>query len=267
MAPVARWSASRAVASHRPLVGALAVALVGSAMRIAAAPAATAHASAEEVPGRAAVARPRAPLEQDFRRRRAAQGQDPRARITAFGDSVLLGAAPALEDRTFDLELFARVGRQAGAVEASIRSVAKQGDLRDRVLVHVGTNGVLTVDELRGMLDALASVDRVVLVTLRVPRPWEKANNKAITKAAGAQDNVVLADWHAASDGHPDYLVEDGVHLTPTGAAAYNRRHRRGCGRRAPLSPPVCADGSRGDLAAGGPPRYAWRCCNAASAA
>lgn len=214
-----------AAPSRRTVLVACAVtlALVGSAVRIAGAPVPEASAAAEEVPGLAEVARPRAPLESDFRRMRVAQGRDTRARITAFGDSVLLGAAPALEDRTFDVDLYARVGRQGGAVEASIRSVAKQGDLRDRVLLHVGTNGLLTSGELRGMLDALSSVDRVVVVTLRVPRPWQKANNTAITQAVDGHRNVVVADWHAASAGHRDYLVDDGVHLTPAGATAYNR--------------------------------------------
>jgi lysophospholipase L1-like esterase len=30
-----------------------------------------------------------------------------------------------------------------------------------------------------------------------------------------------VVDWHGLSDGHPEYFVQDGVHLTSTGAQAY----------------------------------------------
>jgi hypothetical protein len=33
---------------------------------------------------------------------------------------------------------------------------------------------------------------------------------------------VVIADWFAVSAGHPEFFVEDGVHLTVAGADAYS---------------------------------------------
>ena len=32
---------------------------------------------------------------------------------------------------------------------------------------------------------------------------------------------VGLADWKSRSDGHPEWFVADGVHLTPAGRLAY----------------------------------------------
>ncbi len=180
-----------------------------------------------------------APLERDLARLEAAtaeaagSGAPPagggsatagarRTKVSAFGDSVLLGAAPTLALRTFDIDLHAGVGRQAEEVESSIRTVTKAGDLRRRVLIHTGSNGIVTADELRGMFDAAKSADRVVISTVRVPRPWATPNNNAIRKVAAEYDNVVVADWAEASDGHRGYFDKDGVHLTAQGAQRYN---------------------------------------------
>jgi peptidoglycan/LPS O-acetylase OafA/YrhL len=236
------WSAVRLGGVARPsrasAVAAVAVLLVGagSVWRIAGAPAP----AAAEFPVAAPVPAGElaAPLERDLERRAAALAavgvtssgsstgsrvpSSARTKISAFGDSVLLGATPTLEARTFDVDLHARVGRQARAVEDSIRDVTKAGDLRPRVLIHTGTNGIVTSDELHGMLDAAKSADRVVISTVQVPRRWAAPNNTTIRKVAAAYDNAVVADWAKVSDGHREFFVKDGVHLTPLGAEQYN---------------------------------------------
>jgi hypothetical protein len=60
-----------------------------------------------------------------------------------------------------------------------------------------------------------------VLVTTREPRSWQDLTNQRLGAAAVGRPNVALVDWHAASEGHPEYFVADGVHLTPVGAQAY----------------------------------------------
>jgi peptidoglycan/LPS O-acetylase OafA/YrhL len=195
--------------------------LVAAGWRIAVAPGPAAQAAALDEALTAGPA-PTGGLGAEFERQRGAEGLDPRTRITAFGDSVLIGAERTMEDDTFKVDLYAGIGRQAGGVESSIRTVAAAGDLRPRVLIHVGTNGNLTEDELDGMLDAVTGAQRVVLTTIRVPRPWQDRNNEVITKVAATYPNVVVADWHGTSEGHRDWFVTDGVHLTATGAKNYN---------------------------------------------
>jgi hypothetical protein len=165
----------------------------------------------------------RAPLERDFARMAAADEMDPRAKVTAFGDSVMLGAAGALEGGTFNLDLHAKVATQAEDVLASIATQIAAGEVRDTVILHVGNNGIVTEEQLRGMLDQLSGVPKVVLVTVRVPRPWMKPNNALIAKVAEDYPNVTVADWATASADHRDYMVKDGVHLTGKGAAEYTR--------------------------------------------
>ena len=38
---------------------------------------------------------------------------------------------------------------------------------------------------------------------------------------AGRYPNAVVADWKAASDGHPDFTRSDGIHMSPAGAGVY----------------------------------------------
>ncbi len=171
----------------------------------------------------AALAPARAPLERDFVRQAAAEEYDSRVKVTAFGDSVMLGASAALESEYFNVDLHADVANQADKLRESIARMMRLGAVRDIVLLQVGNNGIVTGDQMRGMLDELASVPTVALVNVRVPRPWMSPNNGLMSEVAAQYPNVVLVDWAGASDGHREYVVGDGVHLTGEGAAVYTR--------------------------------------------
>ena len=76
---------------------------------------------------------------------------------------------------------------------------------------------------LDALLGELRDVPEVVLVTvqLRGGRSWEGQANGEITAARSRWPNVRVADWKAASDPHPEYTGEDGIHLSSSGAQAY----------------------------------------------
>ena len=152
--------------------------------RVITAPAPAAAAGGMTAEQFAALAPARAPLEKDFARMAAAEELDPRAKVTAFGDSVMLGASGALESDTFNLDLHAKVATQAADVLASITEQVSSGQLRDTVVLHVGNNGIVTEEQLRAMLDQLSGAQKVVLVNVRVPRAWMKPNNALIAKVA-----------------------------------------------------------------------------------
>jgi hypothetical protein len=46
-------------------------------------------------------------------------------------------------------------------------------------------------------------------------------SNRNINGMAKQFDNVRIADWEAASEGHREYFVYDGTHLTTEGIRAY----------------------------------------------
>jgi lysophospholipase L1-like esterase len=204
-------------------VAAVAVVVMFTGFRVITAPAPAAAAGGMTAEQFAALAPARAPLEKDFARMAAAEDLDPRAKVTAFGDSVMLGASGALESDTFNLDLHAKVATQAADVLASIAEQVSSGQLRDTVVLHVGNNGIVTEEQLRAMLAQLSGAQRVVLVNVRVPRAWMQPNNALIASVAKDYPNVTVADWAKASEDHRDYMVKDGVHLTGKGAAEYTR--------------------------------------------
>ncbi|MGB7980847.1 MAG: acyltransferase family protein [Candidatus Nanopelagicales bacterium] len=193
--------------------------VVFTGFRVATAPAVASDPSASQL---AALAPATAPLERDLARRNDAQGLDRRPQVSAFGDSVMLGASGTLGN-DLNLDLHAKVATQASEVGPLIAGLARAGELRDTVVVHIGNNGIVTESQLRGILDALADAERVVLVNVRVPRAWMKPNNALFAAVAQDHPDVVLADWAEASAEHRDFMVADGVHLTSRGAQAYTQ--------------------------------------------
>ena len=65
-------------------------------------------------------------------------------------------------------------------------------------------------------------VHKVYMLNVRGPMGWEGLVNDYIAEVAGNwPELVVLVDWQAASDGHLEWFLDDGVHLTLEGAQAY----------------------------------------------
>jgi peptidoglycan/LPS O-acetylase OafA/YrhL len=141
--------------------------------------------------------------------------------LSAFGDSVLLGAGPELAARTRRLDLDAVEGRQAYDVLNDVASDQHKGALAPYVLIHVGDNGIISPDQLNNVLRSLTRAKRVVLMTIRVPRDWQDPNNSTIRSVARHYDNVTVLDWHGDAGGHHKWLYSDGLHLTADGTVAY----------------------------------------------
>jgi peptidoglycan/LPS O-acetylase OafA/YrhL len=142
--------------------------------------------------------------------------------VSAVGDSVMLGAAGQLEKDIPNLTAIdAEVGMQAYTAVEVLDARRAAGELGKVVVVHIGNNGVYTEKEFDQTMQALAGVRRVVFVNVNVPRAWEEPNNEVISEGVGRYPNVVLADWYSASVDHPEYFVEDGVHLQIKGQKVY----------------------------------------------
>ncbi len=151
----------------------------------------------------------------------ASSTAQPLGKVTAIGDSVLLGARVTLKRVIPGVQVDAEVGRQAGTVLTRVKKIKAQGKLGPVVVLHMGTNGVVTEDQLRGMLTLLSDRTRVVVVNTHVPRRWQDANNATMDDIVPQYANARLADWRTAADGRDDFFVKDGVHLTGDGMRAY----------------------------------------------
>lgn len=143
--------------------------------------------------------------------------------ISVMGDSVMVDAKPYLQKDLPGIVVSAEVGRQWYQLPATIAALKSSGQLGSRVIIETGTNGPFTAQQLGTILQSLGSVKQIVLVNTRVPRPWQNIVNSTITQVAAKFPNATVADWYTASTGKDNYFYPDGVHLDPTGAAAYAR--------------------------------------------
>ena len=151
--------------------------------------------------------------------------------VTAIGDSVMLGVASQLMGKIDGTKVDAEVSRQASGVLERVQRLSKKGLLAPTVVIHTGTNGVVTEDQLREMLDILSDRERVVVVNTNVPRPWRKPNNELIEAIVPEYPNAVIADWFSVSKDNPEYFVSDGTHPQwPSGIKAFVREVMRAVG-------------------------------------
>lgn len=145
---------------------------------------------------------------------------DPPGGVTAIGDSVMVGASSALRAAIPSIEVDAVVSRQWDPGVATVQSDRGSGRLRPTLVVDLGTNGTVSAAQFDAMVRAATGTRRIVFVTVRVPRSWEASVNATLRAGVARQAGAVLADWYAASAGHPEWFGPDGYHLQPAGARA-----------------------------------------------
>jgi peptidoglycan/LPS O-acetylase OafA/YrhL len=144
------------------------------------------------------------------------------ASVTAIGDSVMLGAADALRHVLGDTATVdAEVSRSFSAGADMIGQLAQEGALGDIVVVHLGTNGPVDAELFDTLMANAEPAERVLAVTVRVPRRWEAQVNETLAAAAERWPGLELVDWKATSDERPELFVADGVHLTDEGRQVY----------------------------------------------
>ncbi|MDD9369488.1 MAG: acyltransferase family protein [Acidimicrobiales bacterium] len=141
---------------------------------------------------------------------------------TAIGDSVLVGAAPALSHRMGpSLAVDAVIGRQMDEAGELIATIAAEGRLGEAVLLHLGNNGPFTAEQIDEVFAVIGPDRTVLLVTVLVPRRWEGEVNDQLVAAAGRHPNAMLVDWRSLVTSEPGLTRDDGFHLTANGAERY----------------------------------------------
>lgn len=142
--------------------------------------------------------------------------------ILLIGDSVSLGASD-----TF-YEVFPNSICDAAVSRYTTESFNVYDEWRyehdwdgDGVIFALGANGML-YDSLPTLRSMIGEERPFFLMTARAPyTEWADINNEEIRTFAEEHENTYVIDWYAASEGHDEYFVEDGTHLTPDGSAAY----------------------------------------------
>jgi hypothetical protein len=140
----------------------------------------------------------------------------------AIGDSVMLGAKGKLQARGFVVDV--AKSRQFYQAVGIVKRKKAHGLLRRKIVIHLGTNGVLIQ---ASDCDTIASVAgshrRVFLVTVTGPTNHpkiRKAQNVRMRACADRHANTLVIDWYHYSRGHGAWFY-DGMHLTRKGQRAY----------------------------------------------
>jgi len=141
---------------------------------------------------------------------------------TFIGDSVLLGAKAAVESAFGpNVVVDALESRQFKHADDVARELRAQGKLGDIVVLHLGTNGAFSSETFDEVMTELSDRDKVVVLTVKVPRRWESTVNSAIWSGKERWPDIQVVDYKSFGDAHPDLYVSDEVHLTATGRTKY----------------------------------------------
>ena len=147
--------------------------------------------------------------------------------VTLIGDSVMARTYStwmAQNSNFFQFWVEAQANRQTQDIVPLLHTLSQSGHLNHTVVLHTGTNGLYSASTLNEIVAQMAhlGVQKVYLLTVRFPVGWEGLVNEHIAEVAQNWPQlVVLVDWHAVSEGHPEWILDDGVHLTQTGAQTY----------------------------------------------
>jgi peptidoglycan/LPS O-acetylase OafA/YrhL len=142
-------------------------------------------------------------------------------KVMSIGDSVMLASYTGLVDAMPGIYVNAQVSRAMIAGIALLQSLARQHRLRQVVVVGLGTNGPITLDQVNQIRHIIGPHRWLLLVNTFVPRYWEGEANATTYEAAHRYPDVMLINWHKAIEHHTDLLYSDGIHPMPIGGKLY----------------------------------------------
>ena len=141
--------------------------------------------------------------------------------ITAIGDSVMLAASEALQQRYPGIYVDADVSRHYTAAIPIIQQLKDSGQLRSTVFLGFGTNGPAFPDQIQEVVDLIGPDHTIVMAVPYGDRGWMAQSQRDVIDAAKKYDNVYLADWCTHAQSNPNLLYSDGIHPLPEGASEY----------------------------------------------
>ncbi|WP_239284984.1 acyltransferase family protein [Collinsella sp. An2] len=141
--------------------------------------------------------------------------------IVMVGDSVSLRAVDTFNSTFPHGHIDAAKSRQFSAGIEAYRSYVDQ-NLAGKVAVFaLGTNGLVTDDQIDELMGLVGDKRKAVFVNTRSPQPWVGATNEALGRAADRYSNASVIDWYGYSAGRNDLFDGDGTHLNNQGAREY----------------------------------------------
>ncbi|WEV78458.1 acyltransferase family protein [Janibacter cremeus] len=138
--------------------------------------------------------------------------------MVIFGDSMVVGAVPALEYYFPGVRIDAKSNRQWADGLSAV--AAADDSLRRAVVLAFGTNAGTDPETVEEILAEIGEKRMVVLVNLHADRLSRiGGDNAALEEIADEHPNVAIADWDSAVEAED--LQSDGIHPSLGGAHTY----------------------------------------------
>lgn len=142
------------------------------------------------------------------------------AHVLMIGDSVTAGAQSGIQAALPNAYIDGVVSRQFYTFQDVYAQDSANYD-PSVVICALGTNGLIRdPQQVQDVINAVGGKP-IYFVTVRVPLELQDRNNQTIRDVCAQNDNAGVIDWNGASEGHSEYLVDDGTHLTQTGIDTY----------------------------------------------
>lgn len=141
--------------------------------------------------------------------------------LLMIGDSVSLRAVDAFDGVFPHSHIDAEKGRQFDAGRATFEGYIQQNLAGKIVVFALGTNGLVTDDQIDAIMADAGDKRIVVFANTRSPQPWVGSTNQAIANAATRYKNVRVIDWYGYSANRNDLFDGDGTHLSTAGVTEY----------------------------------------------
>ncbi|MDR3242035.1 MAG: acetyltransferase [Lactobacillaceae bacterium] len=143
--------------------------------------------------------------------------------FSAVGDSLLLNAAPNLQEVMPKMVINAEIGRQTQVAADIITGMAQNQTLANNVLVVIGTNGAVKPEMINQVMTATGQKRQVYWVNAYADRPWIGSNDANLNDATKRFNNLHVIDWNDVARQHADWLGPDQVHPSPNGSIEYTK--------------------------------------------
>ncbi len=142
------------------------------------------------------------------------------ARVLMIGDSVTAGAQSGIQAALPNAYIDGVVSRQFYTFQDVYAQDSANCD-PSVAICALGTNGLIRdPQQVQDVINAVGGKP-IYFVTVRVPLELQDRNNQTIRDVCAQNDNAGVIDWNGASEGHSEYLVDDGTHLTQAGIGTY----------------------------------------------
>jgi len=149
--------------------------------------------------------------------------------VTAIGDSVMKGAALALQDQGEQMlgedhiTINAEESRAFSRAIGVIKGYQKAKRLGDVVVIHLGTNNSsIPTGDFNQLAELLADRKLVLFLTVKSDKAEACDEvNAQLTRLVKNLPNGMLFDWRQVTEDHPELFYSDQTHLRPNGAKFY----------------------------------------------